>query len=42
MERGKSCHPFIIKDGGYEMKEITNLKIHMDFVDCLAIRAAIN
>ena len=29
-------------DGGYEMKEVTNFKLHMDFVDCLAIRAALN
>lgn len=29
-------------DGGYEMKEVTNFKLHMDFVDCLSIRAALN
>ena len=29
-------------DGGYEMKEVTNFILHMDFVDCLTIRADIN
>ena len=31
-----------MEDGVYEMKEVTDLKIHMDFVECLTIRAVIN
>ena len=31
-----------MEDGVYEMKEVTDLKIHMSFVECLTIRAALN